>query len=446
MSDLFDHIREVRARATGARRAVAARPSAKPAAHAVKKTETIGEKIEPPALSVSEITARIKHTLEANFADVWVEGEISNLSRPGSGHVYLSLKDDKAEIRAVIWRPVAAALKFKLEDGMKILASGAITVYPQRGSYQLKIARIRPTGIGELELAFRQLKEKLEKEGLFDPARKKNIPRIPERIGVVTSLTGAALRDILNVVNRRFPAVTVIVDPVPVQGDGAAERIAAAIENFNRRDDVEVLIVGRGGGSLEDLWAFNTEIVARAIYKSRLPVVSAVGHEVDFTIADMVADRRALTPTEAGEIVTPHRGDFKLRLAEFENRITRHLFDLLDTRRQALDELLERPVMKNPLELVAIRRRNVTDRTGRLRRATLAALELEKTVFRGLAARLEALSPLGVIARGYAILSDGSGRIVKSTNAVEIGDAILAQVADGRIAARVTDISKKDAT
>lgn len=256
-------------------------------------------------LTISEITRRIRGSLEQEFFHVWVVGEISNMKRPISGHVYLTLKDADAQLQTVMFRSVASSVKFELKDGMEVLVFGSVTVYESRGQYQLIIEAIEPKGMGALQLAFLQLKERLGKEGLFDLAHKKALPLFPGKIAIVTSLTGAAIRDIIQVIHRRFAKVKILIYPVKVQGEGAAQEIAQAISDLNTIPDIDVMIVGRGGGSLEDLWAFNEEVVARSIYASKIPVISAVGHEIDITISDLVADKRALTPTEAGELVVP---------------------------------------------------------------------------------------------------------------------------------------------
>src|SRR5580693_511566 len=264
---------------------------------------------EHEILSVTELTQQLKALVETGFPQVYVEGEISNFSRATSGHIYLTLKDEAAQIRAVLWRSAAARIRFELHDGLHVVAVGPIEVYAARGTYQLVIERLAPQGIGPLELAFRQRYEKLAAEGLFAEQRKRPLPRFPRRIALVTSPSGAAVRDLLQVITRRWPACDLIIVPVPVQGEQAAPAIAAGLRAAARLPRVDVIIAGRGGGSLEDLWAFNEEVVARAIFSCPIPVVSAVGHEIDVTIADLVADKRALTPSEAGELVVPERAD-----------------------------------------------------------------------------------------------------------------------------------------
>lgn len=276
---------------------------------------------EKRILTVSQLTSLVRGILEENFEHVWVEGEVSNLSMPASGHLYFTLKDAGAQLRCVMFRAASRALRFKPKDGMGLIVRGRMTVFEPRGDYQLIVEYLEPQGIGALQLAFIQLKERLAKEGLFDESHKKPIPGLPQRIGVVTSPSGAAIHDILHVLDRRFANVEVLISPVKVQGEGAAAEIAAAIRDFNRYREIDVMIVGRGGGSLEDLWAFNEEVVARAIHASRIPVISAVGHEVDFTIADFVADLRAPTPSAAAELVVKSKAEQEAGLEALSHRL-----------------------------------------------------------------------------------------------------------------------------
>ncbi len=278
------------------------------------------EEVRP--LSVSEVTALIKENLETAFADVYVVGELSRVTRASSGHLYMTLKDEGAVLQAVAWRNVAQGLRFRLEEGLQVVARGSVDVYAPRGSYQLIVTWMEPRGLGALQLAFRQMQEKLQKEGLFSPEHKVGLPPFPVRIGLVTSPTGAAVRDMINVIGRRWPLAQLYVYPCRVQGEGAAAEIAAGIARLNeKRPDLDLMIVGRGGGSLEDLWAFNEEVVARAVFASRIPVVSAVGHEIDFTICDFAADVRAATPTEAGELVVPDRAEVASSLRLYRRRL-----------------------------------------------------------------------------------------------------------------------------
>jgi len=316
------------------------------------RIENKGIKEEKRIYTVSELTADIKLILENTFPGVWVEGEISNYRPHPSGHYYLSLKDENSILPVVIFSRIAKDIKFKIENGLKVICCGSIEVYAPHGKYQLITEKIEPKGIGSLQLALEQLKERLEKEGLFSPARKKPIPHLPSRIGVVTSLGGAAIKDILKVLDRRFKDVHVVINPVKVQGEGAREEIAQAIEDFNSFNKesppqmrIDVMIVGRGGGSMEDLWAFNEEIVARAIYNSKIPVISAVGHERDWTIADLVADLRVATPTEAAERVIPEKEELRGRLSNLIENLKRPLSDAILNFEESTNNLAHRLIL-----------------------------------------------------------------------------------------------------
>jgi exodeoxyribonuclease VII large subunit len=320
---------------------------------------------DPEILSVSALSLRLKALVENGFPHVCVEGEISNLSRATSGHVYLTLKDETAQIRAVLWRSAAARIRFELHDGLHVVAAGPIEVYAARGSYQIVIERLAPQGIGPLELAFRQRYEKLAAEGLFRPERKRPLPPFPRRLALVTSPTGAAVRDMLQVITRRWPACDIVILPVAVQGQTAAGEISAALRSISRLPGVDVVITGRGGGSLEDLWAFNEEVVARAILDCPVPVVSAVGHEVDVTIADLVADKRALTPSEAGEIVVPDRVEILSELEHLGSRISIAMQNSLRRRGLLVDALAGSRALARPLELVHDRERTLDELSDR---------------------------------------------------------------------------------
>src|SRR5271165_821520 len=315
------------------------------------RDSTPEEPAGPQVLSVWQLTAKIKDLLEVSFGSIWVTGEISNLARPQSGHCYLTLKDDQAQIPCVLWRSAAARVRFDLQDGLEVICCGRIDVYAPRGVYQLIIESIEPKGIGALELALRQLREKLAREGLFDARRKRPLPPFVRRIAVVTSPTGAAIRDFLQVLGRRWRGADVIVVPTRVQGDGAAAEIAAAIATANRLPlAIDCLVVTRGGGSLEDLWAFNEEAVVRAIHASRIPVISAIGHEIDVTLADLVADVRALTPSEAGELVAPAAEDLLARFRQTEARLAAALRSRLAAARSRLDSVASHRAFRRPLE------------------------------------------------------------------------------------------------
>jgi len=365
--------------------------------------------------TVSQLTSSIKIVLEDSFQNIWIEGEISNFDRPASGHFYFTLKDDKSEIKCVFFKSSNEKIKFEIKDGMQALCSGKIGIYEKRGMYQLYVTKIEPKGVGALQLAFEQLKEKLFKEGLFDEAHKKKIPFLPERIGIVTSTTGAAIRDMLHVLGKRFSNVHVIINPVKVQGEGSAGEIASAIEEFNRLDNVDVVIIGRGGGSLEDLWAFNEEAVARAIYNSKIPIISAVGHEIDWTISDFVADMRAPTPSVAAEIVIAKKSDLIDRLDEIEKKIIGFPLDLVKEYEQRLDE-----VEKG----IGLRFRHY--------------IELKKENFKLLSEKVQILSPLGILDRGYSVtfkLPDK--KIIKNNKDIKNGDLIETRVSKGSFVSRI---------
>lgn len=396
----------------------------------------------PPALSVWELTEQLKDAVETTFPAVWVSGEISNFSRPASGHCYLTLKDDKAQLRAVIWRSASARLRFELEDGLEVLCQGAIEVYAARGTYQLVIQQIVPKGIGALELALRRLRERLAAEGLFDSARKRPLPRFPRRIALVTSPTGAAIRDFLEVLRRRWRGVDVLVTPVRVQGEGAAAEIAAGIAAVNQlRIPIDVLVVARGGGSLEDLWAFNEESVVRAIHASRIPVVSAIGHEIDVTLADLVADVRALTPSEAAERVVPDEIEVRQALGQIAGRMTHGLRRRATAARNRLEMLAACRVLRKPIELVHDRARRIDELQLAAERAICRQVERAGQRTANLAARLESLSPLAVLGRGYSVTQrEVDGALVRDAARLKLGDVITTRFASGRATSRVEHV------
>ena len=389
-------------------------------------------------LSVSELTRMVRECLEKNFPPLWVTGEISNLRQAVSGHIYLTLKDEASRVRAIIFRPVAETTKFKIKDGLEVIVFGDLTVYERRGEYQLIIREVEPKGIGALELAFRQLKEKLEAEGLFDPARKKPIPYLPRHIGIVTSPTGAAIRDILKVIDGRFPGMHITLYPVKVQGEGAAEEIAKAIEHLNAIGGFDVLIVGRGGGSLEDLWAFNEEIVARAIARSQIPIISAVGHEIDITISDLVADRRALTPSEAGVLAVPDEKKLLSHLGELSHRLTLALRTKVDSARRTLELVFKSYPFRRPLDLLRQREQMADDFVQRISRAASGILQIKKEILNGLTRRLENLHPLKVLSRGYSITTlVGKKKPLKDASGLKKGALLKTHFAQGQVTSRV---------
>ena len=400
---------------------------------------------QPKALTVTEVTDRIKETLEKGFSGVWVEGEISRLTRASSGHIYLTLKDKGAQIQSVIWRSAARGLKFEAESGQEVLAYGDVTVYPPRGNYQLIISRLEPRGIGALQLAFRQMVEKLSKEGLFDEAAKKPIPWLPEHIGIVTSPTGAALRDILNVIDRRFPKVHMVILPVQVQGESAAGEIAGAIDEFNRRGGVDVLIIGRGGGSPEDLWPFNEEVVARAIARSEIPIISAVGHEIDLMVSDLAADRRALTPTEAAEIVLPREADLQASLEGLARRLGAAVLGRAAVARERLNQIASRPAFRMPGERVRRLQQTVDERAATLGKAVSALLGFWRERVAAFSSRLEGLSPLGVLGRGYSLtMAAGAKTPLREAKAASPGDSLETRLHRGRLISRITEVHEDD--
>lgn len=391
-------------------------------------------------LSVSELTTRIKELLEFEFSSFWLSGEISNFKRHTSGHIYLTLKDDQAQISAVIWRSAASRLVFELCDGLEVVVHGRISLYEPQGKYQVVIDEIQPKGLGALELAFRQLRGKLESEGLFAPEHKKPLPRFPRRIVLVTSPVGAAVRDMLQVIGRRWRAVELLVRPVRVQGEGAALEIAEAIAEVNQLDAVDLMIVGRGGGSLEDLWAFNEEIVARAIFNSRVPVVSAVGHEVDLTIADLVADRRALTPSEAGELVVPNESELRETLRQFATRIGRVLQDRLRAAKSLLGVLSSRRSLRYPYDGVRQLQQRCDELTGRLQAAIAHRLRDAEHRLARLAAIAESLSPLKVLARGYSLtMRKEDQTVLRDAAETRAGDRLVTRLSRGRLLSLVEE-------
>lgn len=393
----------------------------------------------PSSYSVSEITARVRASLEREplLQNFWVEGEISNFTRASSGHVYFTLKDAGAQLGAVIWRNQAQAMRYTPKNGDKVLAHGKIGVYEPTGRYQMYVDALQPAGRGDLHAEFERLKVQLEAEGLFDAARKRPLPPYPQRIGVVTSPTAAAFRDVLNVLRRRYPLAEVLLSPTLVQGDQAPPRIVAALAALNTRDDVDVILVVRGGGSLEDLWAFNDERVARAIAASRRPVVSGVGHEVDFTLADFAADLRAPTPSAAAELATPDGAELQGLLAQRITRLSRVLNTQCSIRQERLSRLSRALERLSPLSRLAGDRQRVDDLVARANVALAHRLETRRQWVEGLRARLEALNPDAVLSRGYAIVREReSGRVLTTAAQITPGLALTLHLQDGAAAAR----------
>jgi len=437
-------------------------------------------------LSVSELTARIRDLLAKNFTDVTVEGEISNCRPAQSGHFYFTLKDEKAQVRCVWFKQQMRGLKFRPEDGLKVSVRGSVSVYEARGEYQIYVESMEPVGRGALQLAFEQLKKRLEAEGLFDAKHKKPLPVLPSRIGLITSPTGAAVRDVVRILRRRFPNVHLTLYPVRVQGEEAAGEITKAIKFFNQREMVDVLIVGRGGGSMEDLWAFNEETVARAIYESKIPVISGVGHETDFTIADFVADVRASTPSAAAEIVVQTRKQFDDHLARLVNTLAEQIRYRIVVRSRRVHELAGRRGFRRPLDLLRQQRQRADELTSRValglkarlehsrKRFTLAHLRIASFDFRikiaalrlrvekrsaelgvraermlqkkrerleRFALQLQERGPLKALERGYAIATDAAGNVLRSAEQVAVGDVVAVQLHRGRF---ISEVKKKE--
>ncbi len=438
------------------------------------------------AWTVSELTAKIRDLLAKSFTDITVQGEISNCREAQSGHIYFTLKDDRAQVRCVFFKQQQRGIKFRPEDGLQMTVRGSISVYETRGEYQIYVENLEPIGLGALQLAFEQLKKRLEAEGLFDPARKKPLPLLPSRIGIITSPRGAAVRDVVRILTRRFPNVHLTVYPVRVQGEGSAEEIVKALKFFNARKLVDVLIVGRGGGSMEDLWAFNEEIVARAIFASEIPVISGVGHETDFTIADFVADVRASTPSAAAELVVQTRaqfdkhiadlretlaGVFRYRLLEWSRRVHelsarrgfRRPLDLLRQQRQRADEMTSRLALGLRARLEQSRKRftaahlriasfdfrvkigvfrlRLERRTAELGVRIERLLRAKRDRWQRLALQLQERGPLKVLERGYAIATDVAGNLLRDAAQVALGDAVSIQLHRGRL---TTEVRKKE--
>jgi exodeoxyribonuclease VII large subunit len=438
-------------------------------------------------LTVSELTARIRDLLAKNFTDIFVQGEISNCHEAQSGHIYFTLKDDRAQIRCVFFKQQQRGVKFRPEDGLQVAVRGSLSVYEQRGEYQIYVEKIEPVGLGALQLAFDQLKKRLEAEGLFDPARKKPLPLLPSRIGLITSPRGAAVRDVVRILTRRFPNVHLSVFPVRVQGEGTAEEIVKTLKFFNTKKIADVLILARGGGSLEDLWAFNEEIVARAIADSQIPVISGIGHETDFTIADFVADVRASTPSAAAELVVQTRREFDKHIADLLGALAEQMRYRILVLSRRVHDLSARRGFRRPLDLLRQQRQRADEMTARLAlglrerlkhslkrfntahmriasfdfRVKIAAfrLRLEKRtgdlgvraerLLRAkrerlvrLALQLEERSPLKVLERGYAIATDASGAVLRDPAQVQIGDSVSLQLHRGRL---TTEVRKKEA-
>ena len=395
---------------------------------------------QTPSLSVAELTRYMRELLEsdATLQDVWVQGEVSNFSRPASGHLYFTLKDASASLKCVMWRTQAQRQLSLPANGDAVEVHGYISIYDAGGQYQLYADTLRPLGEGALYQEFLRLKARLETEGLFDPQRKRALPRWPTRIGIVTSPTGAALRDILNVLRRRYPLAHVVLAPTPVQGEEAPPSIIAALQQLNQVVHPDVILLARGGGSLEDLWAFNDEGVARAIAASAAPVITGVGHETDFTIADFVADLRAPTPTAAAELATPDQSGLRLDLQAQAERLQRAALAAIDAQRWALQGFAASLMQRSPLSRLQSDRQRLDELSNRVDQSTHYRLQMEHARLVGADQRLAALNPLSVLQRGFALVTLPEGQVVHSTRQVQPGQSIGVQVSDGRFNAQVS--------
>lgn len=409
---------------------------------------------EPRIFTVTELTRDIRGILEGSFREVWVEGEVSNFTVSSAGHVYFSLKDASSVINCVMFKSSSRVVSFTVEDGMHVLCGGRVSVYDKRGQYQLYVSAMEPRGKGALQLAFEQLKKKLYKEGLFSEEHKKPLPYLPVCVGVVTSPTGAAIRDILKVVHRRFANVEVLIRPVRVQGDGAKEDIVRAIKELNEFNEyarkeatgevhpIDVMIVGRGGGSLEDLWAFNEEEVARAIYASEVPVISAVGHEIDYTISDFAADHRAPTPSAAAEMVIPLKSDLIARVNECARRANTAVKNSLAALEKEVFSLKGSYVLRAPMNVFTQMRQQVDDLAAGATSLVRHFVEISEGKMETVSGKLKMLSPLAVLERGYSITFSG-GKVIKKASVLKKGDALETRFARGRAASTVENVREE---
>ncbi len=392
--------------------------------------------------TVSQIGSYVKGILESNplLKSISIRGEISNFVHHKAGHLYFDLKDEGAVLNSVMFAGSTKFLKFAPQNGMRVVANGRITSYEKGSRYQIIVSSLEPDGVGALHVAFEQLKAKLQAEGLFDPSHKKALPKIPTRVGVVTSPTGAAIRDILNVSGRRFPYAKIVLYPALVQGDGAAASIIDGIEHFNNTNSVDVIIIGRGGGSIEDLWAFNDEALARCIFASEIPVISAVGHEIDFTISDFVADLRAPTPTAAAELALPDNFDLIRRINNITDKMRSSLGARCAYYRQALEHLSSSRALSSPQNMIDDRRMVLLSLSDRMEKDMELILSRKKSEYVRLTAALDSLNPMSVIKRGYSAVYDDKNNLVKSVSQVKLGTKINFKLSDGNVSAAVEEI------
>ncbi len=396
----------------------------------------------PMTMTVTELNEYVKAMLDANpvFGDIYVKGEISNFTNHyKTGHFYFTLKDEGGNLRAVMFRSSAQKLVFKPENGMKVICHGRVAVFVREGQYQLYVDSMQPDGVGALYIAYEQLLSKLRAEGLFDESRKRPLPKIPTRVGIITSPTGAAVRDMINISGRRFPLAKLILYPALVQGPDAPPQLIAGIEYFSRTRSVDVVIIGRGGGSIEDLWAFNDEGLARAIAASTVPVISAVGHETDYTVCDYVADRRAPTPSAAAEIALPEAGELRRRLGNIIKHNSLALEKLASSKRRRLEALSSRRCLSDPHVITDERRMLTVSLTDKLSAASRAKTDRSRVLLSGIAGKLSALDPLAVLSRGYFAVYDGEGGVIKSVGDVSAGDTVTMRASDGEIKAEVKE-------
>jgi len=392
------------------------------------------------AISVAELTGHIKAVLEQTFPSLWVVAEISDIVRPRSGHLYFTLKGEGAQIRGVMWRTAASRLKHELVEGQEVLCFGDVEVYPPRGTYQIVIRKMEPRGVGALQLAFEKLQAKLNGEGLFSADRKRSIPTLPRRIGIVTSPSGAAVRDFLKAASNRYRGSEIVVIPSLVQGEGAAKSLVHAIRVAQRlTPKLDVLIVSRGGGSIEDLWCFNEEPVVRAIAGSVIPTVSAVGHEIDVTLSDLAADLRALTPTDAATRVLPDARMMRSEISDFRHRLNQSIRQTISGRQFAVSSLKERPILRKPMEIIEMRWRILDELDVRARRAITGNLDRSRAKTAEMAAALSALSPLSVLSRGYSVTLNASEQPISSAEDLNEGDMVETQLNRGKFKAIVTE-------
>ena len=387
------------------------------------------------SLSVSELTLKIKSLIEPEFSDVWVKGEISNFKHHTSGHMYFTLKDKAAELRCVMFRGLNQKIKFKPEDGMDVLIQGKVTVYETRGQYQLIVQAMEPAGIGTLYLAFEALKKQLKSEGIFDSAKKRPLPKYPKKVGIVTSQSGAALSDMLNIFQRRAPYVELILRPTVVQGEEASRDIVNGIIELDRINTIDIIIIGRGGGSIEDLWPFNEELLARAISQCKTPIISAVGHETDITISDMVSDVRAPTPSAAAEISAPSTSELDQIISNKLNELYNFINLQLQQLWQSLDRLSDRHAFQRPNTMIERQREVETKLTHRLSVSLKHMISINRTKIKGLVNEINALNPNDVLNRGYSIAFKGDGQIVRQENDIKVGESFVLKTGKGEMEA-----------